>query len=54
MLALWGKGGYGGSPNVEAGKMYRHSTLIYNIIPYMGLGLEPYMGLGFRKVKIEN
>jgi hypothetical protein len=21
MLALWGKGGYGGSPNVEAGKI---------------------------------
>ena len=26
MLTLWGKGGYGGSPNVEAGKMYQHST----------------------------
>ena len=24
MLALWGKGGYGGSPKVEAGKMYQH------------------------------
>jgi hypothetical protein len=23
MLKLWGKGGYGGSPNVEAGKMYQ-------------------------------
>jgi hypothetical protein len=23
MLTLWGKGGYGGSPNVEAGKMYQ-------------------------------
>ena len=25
MLTLWGKGGYGGSPNVEAGKMYQHT-----------------------------
>jgi hypothetical protein len=24
MLTLWGKGGYGGSPNVEAGEMYQH------------------------------
>jgi hypothetical protein len=23
MLTLWGKGGYGGSPNVEAGKTYQ-------------------------------
>jgi len=26
MLTLWGKGGYGGSPNVEAGKMYQHQV----------------------------
>ena len=26
MLTLWGKGGYGGSPNVEAGKMYQQVT----------------------------
>ena len=26
MLTLWGKGGYGGSPNVEAGKMYQHTA----------------------------
>jgi hypothetical protein len=26
MLTLWGKGGYGGSPNVEAGKVYQHTT----------------------------
>jgi hypothetical protein len=24
MLTLWGKGGYGGSPNVEAGKVCQH------------------------------
>jgi hypothetical protein len=24
MLTLWGKGGCGGSPNAEAGKMYQH------------------------------
>ena len=23
MLTLWGKGGYGGSPDVEAGRMYQ-------------------------------
>jgi hypothetical protein len=27
MLALWGKGGHGGSPNVEAGKMFQHAAL---------------------------
>jgi hypothetical protein len=27
MLTLWGKGGYGGSPNVEAGKMYQHAPV---------------------------
>jgi hypothetical protein len=26
VLTLWGKGGYGGSPNVEAGKMYQIRT----------------------------
>jgi hypothetical protein len=26
MLTLWRKGGYGGSPNVEAGKMYQHPS----------------------------
>ena len=37
MLALWGKGGCGGSPNVEAGKMYQHPLLcqhIKNVRPY--------------------
>jgi hypothetical protein len=24
-LALWGEGGHGGSPNVEAGKMHQHA-----------------------------
>jgi hypothetical protein len=28
ILTLWGKGGYGGIPNVKAGKMYQHSTAI--------------------------
>jgi hypothetical protein len=27
MLTLWGKGGYGGIPNVEAGKMYQHYSV---------------------------
>ena len=26
--ALWGKGGYGGSPNVEAGKMYQQYSFV--------------------------
>jgi hypothetical protein len=26
MLTLWGKGGYGGSPDVEAGKMHQQNT----------------------------
>jgi hypothetical protein len=28
MLALWGKGGYGGSPNVEAGKSNQNQIKI--------------------------
>jgi hypothetical protein len=33
VLTLWGKGGYGGSPNVEAGKMHQHGgpPLILNL-----------------------
>ena len=31
MLTLWGKGGYGGSPNVEAGKAYQLSTSVIQI-----------------------
>jgi len=27
MLTLWGKGGCGGSPNVEAGKMYQQGEV---------------------------
>ena len=27
MLALWGKGGCGGSPNVEAGKIYQQGEV---------------------------
>ena len=29
MFALWGKGGHGGSPNVEAGKMYQQVGGLY-------------------------
>jgi hypothetical protein len=55
MLTLWGKGGYGGSPNVEAGKMYQQATAIpqrpmktgasaclgVTVISYNGRGLWP-------------
>ena len=30
MLTLWGKGGYGGSPNAEAGEMYQHYYLLHS------------------------
>jgi hypothetical protein len=34
MLTLWGKGGYGGSPNVEAGKIYQHTSPV-SILPFV-------------------
>ena len=34
-LLIWGKGGYGGSPNVEAGKMYQHFYLVLFLELYL-------------------
>ena len=46
MLTLWGKGGYGGSPNAEAGKMYQQFyTYLYNHAHRRRLENLLYLGL---------
>jgi hypothetical protein len=41
MLTLWGKEGYGGYPNAEAGKMHQHQVLCSAVISGAGYGYRP-------------
>jgi hypothetical protein len=40
MLTLWGKGGYGGSPSVEAGRMYQQKQLVFVRKRFHGAKIE--------------